>query len=100
MTVNLCCVFHAGASTWISTSFRDLFVSLVPLEVQQAVQMFDARRRDAVSAEVQRLRESTALLNGCAPAPATAPSAFTFIIAIRCSSESASSATPSDVMRM
>lgn len=46
-----------------SSSFTDLFDSLVPVVVQQALVSYDTRKQEIVSAEIGKLRESTQLLN-------------------------------------
>ncbi|KAK7067282.1 Rhophilin, Rho GTPase binding protein [Halocaridina rubra] len=46
-----------------STTFTDLFESLVPVSVQQAIVSYDVRKQEIVSAEIGKLRESTQLLN-------------------------------------
>lgn len=46
-----------------SSSFTDLFESLVPVAVQQALVSYDTRKQEIVTAEIGKLRESTQLLN-------------------------------------
>lgn len=46
-----------------STSFTDLFESLVPVAVQQALVSYDTRKQEIVTSEIGKLRESTQLLN-------------------------------------
>ncbi|KAA0185408.1 hypothetical protein HAZT_HAZT000063, partial [Hyalella azteca] len=46
-----------------STNFTDLFESLVPVQVQQALSQCDVRRQDIVNKEVSKLKEATQLLN-------------------------------------
>ncbi|MCL4122369.1 UNVERIFIED_CONTAM: hypothetical protein GTU68_051255, partial [Idotea baltica] len=46
-----------------SASFSDLFESLVPVFVQQALSQYDVRKSEIVNGEVAKLRESTQLLN-------------------------------------
>lgn len=42
---------------------KDLFAALVPLNVRGALAAADARRSDMVSAEINKLRDATQLLN-------------------------------------
>ncbi|XP_045605030.2 programmed cell death 6-interacting protein isoform X2 [Procambarus clarkii] len=46
-----------------SSSFTDLFESLVPVGVQQALVSYDTRKQEIVTGEIGKLRESTQLLN-------------------------------------
>lgn len=46
-----------------SASFTDLFESLVPVSVQQALAAYDTRKQEIVTSEIGKLRESTQLLN-------------------------------------
>ncbi|KAL7647253.1 UNVERIFIED_CONTAM: hypothetical protein RMT77_002511 [Armadillidium vulgare] len=46
-----------------STNFTDLFESLVPVAIQQALAQYDVRKAEIVNDEVAKLRESTHLLN-------------------------------------
>lgn len=46
-----------------STTFTDLFETLVPVSVQQALVAYDTRKQELVSSEIGKLRESTQLLN-------------------------------------
>lgn len=46
-----------------SSSFTDLFESLVPVSVQQALAAYDTRKQEIVSVEIGKLRENTQLLN-------------------------------------
>ncbi|XP_018017189.1 programmed cell death 6-interacting protein-like [Hyalella azteca] len=46
-----------------STNFTDLFESLVPVQVQQALSQCDVRRQDIVNKEVSKLKGATQLLN-------------------------------------
>ena len=46
-----------------SCNFTDLFESLVPVPVQQAISQCDTRRQDLVNREVGKLKEATQLLN-------------------------------------
>ncbi|XP_065052731.1 programmed cell death 6-interacting protein-like [Rhopilema esculentum] len=48
----------------LSSSFTDLFPSLVPVAVNQAVATFESKKADLVNKEIGRLRESTQVLNG------------------------------------
>ena len=43
--------------------FVDLFESLVPMAVHQAIAAYDVRKNSLVGAEVTKLREATQLLN-------------------------------------
>ena len=51
----------------MSNSFNDLFPSLVPVAVNQAVATYEAKKAELVNKEVGRLREATQLLNGYLP---------------------------------
>ncbi|CAL4062254.1 unnamed protein product [Meganyctiphanes norvegica] len=46
-----------------SSSFTDLFESLVPVNVQQALVQYDVRKQELVNSEIGNLRDSTQLLN-------------------------------------
>ncbi|XP_076063979.1 programmed cell death 6-interacting protein-like protein AliX [Oratosquilla oratoria] len=46
-----------------SSNFADLFESLVPVVVQQALVQYDVRKQELVNGEIGKLRESTQLLN-------------------------------------
>ena len=46
-----------------STNFTDMFESLVPVPVQQALVQYDVRKQEIVNTEIGKLRESTMLLN-------------------------------------
>uniref|UniRef100_A0A2P2HW37 Programmed cell death 6-interacting protein-like n=1 Tax=Hirondellea gigas TaxID=1518452 RepID=A0A2P2HW37_9CRUS len=46
-----------------TAGFSDVFESLVPVQVQQALSQCDTRRQDLVNREVGKLKESTQLLN-------------------------------------
>nr|ABG82044.1 ALG-2 interacting protein x [Penaeus monodon] len=46
-----------------SATFTDLFETLVPVSVQQALVAYDTRKQELVSSEIGKLRESTQLLN-------------------------------------
>ena len=48
----------------LSSSFTDLFPSLVPVAVNQAVATFESKKAELVNKEIGRLRESTQVLNG------------------------------------
>ncbi|KAI0984149.1 hypothetical protein GJ496_000680 [Pomphorhynchus laevis] len=47
----------------MSENFRDMFSLLVPLEVNQAMTSFSSKRAEISNQEINRLRESTNLLN-------------------------------------
>ena len=47
----------------LSANFSDLFETLVPVAVQQAMTQCDTRKQDLVNREVNKLKEATALLN-------------------------------------
>lgn len=46
-----------------SSNFSDLFESLVPVGVQQAIVAYDTRKQELTTSEIGKLRESTQLLN-------------------------------------
>ena len=46
-----------------SSSFNDMFESLMPVPVQQALVQYDVRKQGLVNTEIGKLRESTMLLN-------------------------------------
>lgn len=48
----------------LSSSSKDLFESLVPVALHQAIAASDARKNEIVNGEVMRLREATQNLNG------------------------------------
>ncbi|RZF46667.1 hypothetical protein LSTR_LSTR002530 [Laodelphax striatellus] len=47
----------------LSANFKDLFENLVPLAVHQSLSAYEVRKNDLVTAEINKLRESTQLLN-------------------------------------
>uniref|UniRef100_A0A914GYL8 BRO1 domain-containing protein n=1 Tax=Globodera rostochiensis TaxID=31243 RepID=A0A914GYL8_GLORO len=49
----------------LSTRFKDLFESLVPVSVQNALSTFEARRSEVINIDVGRMREYTQLMNAC-----------------------------------
>lgn len=49
--------------TPLSTKFRDLFESLAPLSIQNALSLFESRKIDVVNLERGRMRESTEIMN-------------------------------------
>ncbi|CAH1131348.1 unnamed protein product [Ceutorhynchus assimilis] len=48
----------------MSQGFKDLFTSLVPVAVHQALASYDLRKTEIVNTEITKLRESTQELNG------------------------------------
>ena len=48
----------------MSSSFTDLFPSLVPVAINQAVSTYENKKAELINKEVGRLREATHLLNG------------------------------------
>ena len=46
-----------------SSNFADLFETLVPVPVQQAMSQYDVRKNEVTNTEIGKLRESTQLLN-------------------------------------
>uniref|UniRef100_H2YHW8 BRO1 domain-containing protein n=1 Tax=Ciona savignyi TaxID=51511 RepID=H2YHW8_CIOSA len=48
----------------LSMKFTDLFSSLVPLAVHNAVEAYSARRKELVDREIERIRELNNLING------------------------------------
>uniref|UniRef100_A0A0R3RFX1 BRO1 domain-containing protein n=1 Tax=Elaeophora elaphi TaxID=1147741 RepID=A0A0R3RFX1_9BILA len=48
----------------ITPRFKDMFSSLVPVQVHQAVASFDARKSEVINVETGRLREHTQIMNG------------------------------------
>ena len=51
-------------SSPISSSFADLFPSLVPVAVNQAMVTYENKKAEMVNREVGRMREATQVLNG------------------------------------
>lgn len=45
--------------------FRDLFESLIPVSVQNALSIFESRKNGYINSDVGRMREYTQLLNAC-----------------------------------
>uniref|UniRef100_A0A8R1ET37 Uncharacterized protein n=2 Tax=Caenorhabditis japonica TaxID=281687 RepID=A0A8R1ET37_CAEJA len=43
--------------------FPDMFASLVPVQVHNAMQSYDARKAELVNMETVRMREATQLMN-------------------------------------
>lgn len=50
--------------TPMTPSFRDMFAVLVPVQVHNAMQSYDARKAELVNMETVRMREATQLMNG------------------------------------
>lgn len=50
----------------LSTRFKDLFESLVPVSVQNALSTFESRKNELISIDVGRMREYTQLMNAYA----------------------------------
>ena len=50
--------------TPMSSSFTDLFPSLVPVAVNQAIATYENKKAELVNKEIGRLREATQVLNG------------------------------------
>ncbi|VDN82687.1 unnamed protein product [Brugia pahangi] len=48
----------------ITPRFKDMFSSLVPVQVHQATASFDARKSEVINVETGRLREHTQIMNG------------------------------------
>uniref|UniRef100_A0A915PJX6 BRO1 domain-containing protein n=1 Tax=Setaria digitata TaxID=48799 RepID=A0A915PJX6_9BILA len=48
----------------ITPRFKDMFSSLVPVQVHQATASFDARKSEVINIETSRLREHTQIMNG------------------------------------
>lgn len=59
----VCCTAHF-ISVGLLDSFSDLFSSLVPVAVHQALASYDLRKTEIVNTEITKLRESTQELNG------------------------------------
>lgn len=49
--------------THLSARFKDLFESLVPVAVQNALSTFESRKNDVVNIDVSRMREYSQLMN-------------------------------------
>ncbi|KAL3103138.1 hypothetical protein niasHS_002324 [Heterodera schachtii] len=49
----------------LSTRFKDLFESLIPVSVQNALSTFEGRRNELINIDVGRMREYTQLMNAC-----------------------------------
>ena len=47
----------------LSPRFKDLFESLVPIQVQSALSTFEARKNEVINIDVSRMREYTQLMN-------------------------------------
>ena len=47
----------------ISEDFRDLFSTMVPVTVNHGLQMFKAKKMEALNLEIGKLRQATDLLN-------------------------------------
>ncbi|CAB3402160.1 unnamed protein product [Caenorhabditis bovis] len=48
----------------LSPRFKDMFSSLVPVQVHNAMQSYEARKAELINMETVRLREATQLMNG------------------------------------
>ncbi|KAF8359647.1 alx-1 [Pristionchus pacificus] len=48
----------------ISPRFKDMFSSVVPVQVHNAMQSYEARKGDLVNMQTMRMREATQLMNG------------------------------------
>ncbi|XP_013793109.1 programmed cell death 6-interacting protein-like [Limulus polyphemus] len=48
----------------LSSKFQDLFSTLMPVPVTQAIQAFDVRKTEVVNQEIGRMREQTQMMNG------------------------------------
>ncbi|GMR41476.1 hypothetical protein PMAYCL1PPCAC_11671, partial [Pristionchus mayeri] len=48
----------------ISPRFKDMFSSVVPVQVHNAMQSYEARKGDLVGMQTMRMREATQLMNG------------------------------------
>ncbi|KAK0414293.1 hypothetical protein QR680_007253 [Steinernema hermaphroditum] len=47
----------------LSPRFKDMFSSLVPVQIQSSLALFDSRRSDVINVETSRLREYTQIMN-------------------------------------
>ncbi|KAL7069577.1 hypothetical protein ACQ4LE_011039 [Meloidogyne hapla] len=61
----ICLAKPSTISGPISPRFKDLFESLVPVSVQNALSTFEARKNDVVNIDVSRMREYNQLMNAC-----------------------------------
>jgi programmed cell death 6-interacting protein len=50
-------------SSPMSPRFKDLFESLIPVSVQNAISSFESRKNQSINAAVGRMREYTQLMN-------------------------------------
>ncbi|VDN50231.1 unnamed protein product [Dracunculus medinensis] len=48
----------------MTSHFKDMFSSLVPIQVHQALASYDARKAEIINLETSRLREHTQIMNG------------------------------------
>ncbi|GMS88817.1 hypothetical protein PENTCL1PPCAC_10992, partial [Pristionchus entomophagus] len=48
----------------VSPRFKDMFSSVVPVQVHNAMQSYEARKSDLVGMQTMRMREATQLMNG------------------------------------
>ncbi|CAK8671406.1 unnamed protein product [Clavelina lepadiformis] len=48
----------------LSAKFTDMFASLVPLTVHNALESYEARRKELVERQIERIREQNTLVNG------------------------------------
>ncbi|CAI5445333.1 unnamed protein product [Caenorhabditis angaria] len=48
----------------LSPKFKDMFSSLVPVQVHNAMQSYEARKAELINMETVRMREATQLMNG------------------------------------
>nr|CAD2192849.1 unnamed protein product [Meloidogyne enterolobii] len=61
----ICLAKPSTISGPISARFKDMFESLVPVAVQNALATFEARKNDVVNIDVSRMREYNQLMNAC-----------------------------------
>lgn len=47
----------------LSPRFKDLFETLVPVTIQNALSLFESRKTDVVNMETGRMREYTQIMN-------------------------------------